>query len=193
MRLSDPISVAILAGGKASRFGADKTLELIHGKTMIHWVYESIRNLSDDVFVVTKPHFLGKYDFLKTRMVFEPEESCGAIYGFINALKQAKYSWVLILAADMPAFRSAICIKLAELRRESIRAIIPQTNRLQPLAGLYSVDCLSELEHRAIKGDLKLETLSKLAGSEVVSLEADFHDAFANINTRSDYEAFLSR
>ena len=191
MNPPEPFSVAILAGGRARRFGSDKNRAPIKGKPMIQHVYESVQKMSDDIFVVTKPNLADHYEFLNLRIFCEPEAVYAPLFGLIQALKQAKHMWTLILASDMPAIQPDIFSFLAGVRTNLTRAVIPKTDHIQPLAGFYSKDCITDLELRSKKGDFKLNNLISLDGFKIIKIMPQFYDSFANINTTEEYQLFV--
>jgi molybdopterin-guanine dinucleotide biosynthesis protein A len=88
---------AVIAGGKSTRFGSDKALARLRGRTLIDQVVETLAGQTADVIVVGR-----EYDGL-TGIPDRPGPDLGPLGGIAAALVEAKargYSAVLTAPCD---------------------------------------------------------------------------------------------
>ena len=101
---------AILAGGRSSRFGSDKGVALLHGRTLI-----------DHAGAVLAPHVAAVVLCGRSRDDWvctddRPRQGLGPLGGIAGALHRAArtgYSSVLTIACDMPAVPPELIASLA--------------------------------------------------------------------------------
>ena len=109
-------SVAILAGGKAKRFGGKiKSLLTIDGRPIIEIIADSLSNLSNDLIVVTD-----KVDICRTlksevRCVKDLIPNRGPLSGLHAALVTAENNPVFICGGDMPFVKPYLVKRLYEI------------------------------------------------------------------------------
>ncbi|MDE7034326.1 MAG: molybdenum cofactor guanylyltransferase [Mucispirillum sp.] len=100
------ISYAVLSGGKAKRFGSDKTKVLYKGKPLYIYSLETGLVISSDVMHISKhaekyQPFLENVQYLHDDL----EEIC-PMSGLIKAAKAAKYDDIFTVSADAPLISS---------------------------------------------------------------------------------------
>src|SRR5262245_25787248 len=90
-------AAVILAGGRSSRFGTDKTRAEVDGSTLLHRVLAAVERVSppiDEVVVI------GPWAPPGMRHVVEPVRFEGPLAALVFGLEQVTASDVLVLAAD---------------------------------------------------------------------------------------------
>lgn len=100
------ISYAVLSGGKAKRFGSDKTKALYKGKPLYIYGLETGLSISSDVMHISKDAekyqpFLENVRYLQDDL----EETC-PMCGLIKAAQTAKYDDIFTVSADAPLISS---------------------------------------------------------------------------------------
>ena len=100
------ISYAVLSGGKAKRFGSDKTKALYKGKPLYIYGLETGLSISSDVMHISKDAekyqpFLENVQYLQDDL----EETC-PMSGLIKAAQTAKYDDIFTVSADAPLISS---------------------------------------------------------------------------------------
>lgn len=100
------ISYAVLSGGKAKRFGSDKTKALYKGKPLYIYGLETGLSISSDVMHISKDAekyqpFLENVRYLQDDL----EETC-PMSGLIKAAQTAKYDDIFTVSADAPLISS---------------------------------------------------------------------------------------
>ncbi len=183
------LSGAVLAGGRSSRFGADKALASWRGKTLLEHALAGLQGC-EERFVVGGD--AARYGFAGVAVHPDPEPHRGSLSGLALALQVAAQPRVAATACDMPRLSGAYWSFLAGL--EPADAVIPEnaSGRLEPLAAIYAVTCLApvrvalEADQLRMTGWLERVTVRVVAWSDVESRFGS--DAFRNVNTRADLE-----
>src|SRR5258708_38830334 len=108
-----PRSVAILAGGQATRFGGrDKGALLVDGRTIRERQIEAIAPLTDDLRVVVSDIVPG----------------CGPLGGLHAALTAARHDTLFLIACDMPFVSTPFVAYLISLAAGG-DAVVPRSER----------------------------------------------------------------
>lgn len=100
------ISYAVLSGGKAKRFGSDKTKALYKEKPLYTYGLEVGLEISNNVMHISKDiekykPFLDNVQYLQDDL----EETC-PMSGLIKAAQMAKYDEIFVVSADAPLINS---------------------------------------------------------------------------------------
>src|SRR3989344_5355771 len=95
----EPVYGLVLAGGKSSRMGVDKSLLLINGRTAFTIGYKALKEHCDKVYIsCTKRQekFFSGYS-----QIHDMHEGCGPLGGLVSAFLTHYGTWI-VLACDMP-------------------------------------------------------------------------------------------
>ena len=187
------ISAAILAGGRATRFGgADKASLVVGGLRIVERQLAAIGAVTDDVRIVAND--AARYAALGVRVVPDLIAGVGPLGGLYTALVDARHDRVLVLACDLPFVPAALLERLAmeSGTAQQVDAVVPRTARgLEPLCAVYWKACAGRAQAQIARGDLRMTAL--LADLHVRELGRDVlapYDGealFENVNTPHDY------
>lgn len=149
------VSVAILCGGKSSRFGEDKLYYRINGLPLFKIVYEKFKDLTDDIFLqgaMVKEN--GGLLCYRDRV-----EDRGPLGGIYSALMNAKHDLVFVMAADMPDVDPRIFLEMKKY--DNYYVVVPVWNSRyhEPLCAIYSKDMMPIIKTMLDKGILKVSRL----------------------------------
>ncbi|MDL2258007.1 molybdenum cofactor guanylyltransferase [Eubacteriales bacterium OttesenSCG-928-K08] len=189
-------TVAILAGGASSRMGFDKQLLKIHHQRLIAALQPSLREVFDDVLVVTNRPEL--YDGLGVRAVCDILPGKGPLSGLHAALHHTKSEYVYALACDMPRF-SGDYARFLQSQIANQDACVTQTGEwIEPFHAYYGKNALPTLENDLLADKTSVYYLLKKLNTLYVpeaSARAFTPDwsLFCNLNTKEDYQRFLSQ
>lgn len=183
-------SVAVLAGGQSRRFGEDKTLAKINGRSITSLLTERMKVLSSDVMVVSKDK--NKFtDIRDVNLIMDVYKTQCPLVGIITALAHAKYSRVFVVSADTPFVKVELVKFLAEKEKD---VVLPVTGgKVHTLCGIYSDKILNTLNYYFEKHIYRILDILDEADTEYVG-ESDClkYDSdlisFININTKKDFE-----
>lgn len=104
---------AVLAGGASRRMGRDKRVIEIDGIPMLRRAVEAVREVADEVLVVTAPRRPMPADLAAgTPVVEDLRPDAGPLAGIEAALTAARHDLVLVLACDHPAASPAVLAAL---------------------------------------------------------------------------------
>ncbi|WP_298168150.1 molybdenum cofactor guanylyltransferase [Novosphingobium sp.] len=157
---------AVLAGGQSSRFGSDKALAALGGRTLLARAVASLEAQCDGVIVV------GRGDISD-----RPRSGMGPLGGIAAALHHAAshgYSEVLTCGVDCGGLGSGTRTELAPA---------PAYVADQPVIGLWPASAAPALD-AFLASDAKhsMRAFAEMIGARRVNLSA----SPANINTRED-------
>jgi molybdopterin-guanine dinucleotide biosynthesis protein A len=196
-------TAAILAGGRAVRFGGrDKSALVIGGRSILERQIAELLRVTDDVLVVGAEEGTGRFLVELAhpksprplfRLVPDRVSGCGPLGGLDAALAAARDDVVAIVACDMPFVTTPFLKHLVALAREA-DAVVPRTERgYHPLCAAYTRACLPAVARRL--ADRRLKMTGLLEEVRVRELTAGEIDAFgdrrrllANVNSPADYE-----
>lgn len=181
------VTGVIQAGGKSTRMGgAPKALVELGGRRLIERVVAVVREVVDDVLVVTNTPDL--YRFLGLPMVPDAFVDHGSLGGIYSGLAAAAGDAAFTVACDMP-FLSAPVARLVVERAGEADVVIPRAgDQLQTLHAVYGKACLPHMQARLSAGRLKIvgffDAVRVLEISEeAVARHADPEVVFMNVNT----------
>jgi molybdopterin-guanine dinucleotide biosynthesis protein A len=184
----------VLAGGRSSRFGANKALADWRGTTLIESVVNSLLKVLPSVIVVTKN--ASELAFLKSERVSVIEDLCRdghPMGGLFTALRSLKTGHAFVAACDMPFVRPEL-IEALWLSRADYDAVIPVWKDVrQPLCGVYARGCVGMIRSSIDADALGIARLFDvlrtrfMLESEVLGVDPQ-GISFMDIDTREDYE-----
>jgi molybdopterin-guanine dinucleotide biosynthesis protein A len=165
-----PISGYVLAGGRSSRMGTDKSLLPLAGKPLIAHAVTKLRRICADVHILSANPALAPY----APLVSDLHPNCGPVGGIEAALTHSPHDWVLILPVDVPFLPTAILqgwasatVDPAETNRA---AMLTADGRTQPAICLLHREILPSIAAAVALEEHKL--LSVLEASvEVLALQ----------------------
>ncbi|MBI5247614.1 MAG: molybdenum cofactor guanylyltransferase [Elusimicrobia bacterium] len=183
----------VLAGGRSSRFGANKALADWNGAPLVRGVVDSLLEVLPKVLVVTKN--AAELAFLKSERVEVIADLCHEGHpmgGLFTALHRLETGHAFVVACDMPFVRPALISALWELRADYDAVIPVWRGRRQPLCGVYARSCVG-MVRASIEEDAlgisrlfdSLRTRFMLEG-EISSVDPEGL-SFMDIDTREDY------
>ncbi|GAA0444566.1 hypothetical protein GCM10008983_22460 [Lentibacillus halophilus] len=181
----------ILAGGKSSRMGTDKSLLTIYGKSAITHVTEELKKCSSQTTVITNNP--ASHTFLGIDMYTDRYKDMGPLAGIESGLYHSNSDVCLFAACDMPFIDQSIYHLLYQ-SLENVDAVIPVYNeRMHPLAGIYKKQVLPQVQCLLHHDERKVRTLFKYINVRYVSHYKNIPDQklekhFFNMNDPAQYE-----
>jgi molybdopterin-guanine dinucleotide biosynthesis protein A len=191
-------SAAILAGGRARRFGgADKGALLVGGRRIVERQLEVLRQVSDDIVIVGHRMFEETCD-AGVRYVADRVADSGPLGGLDAAFAATADDCLIVIASDMPFVNRPLLSSLVRLS-DSVDAVVPRTERgYHPLCAVYRRSCHPVVIRRLVERRLKMVELLEDLSVRVVEQDdlAEYggERVLANVNTPDelrDLEALL--
>ncbi|ATW23636.1 molybdenum cofactor guanylyltransferase [Candidatus Formimonas warabiya] len=185
-------SGVILAGGKSTRMGMDKTLITINNEPIIHRIVGELKSVLDELIIVSNE--VNKFGLAGTREIMGAFPEKGPLGGIHAGLTAAAHEYSFVVAGDMPW-----CDKnLAQLLLDyapGYDVAVPRIGKyLEPLFAVYSKRCLPYVEF-ILKHDTPKITAFydkvkvNYVGEAIIRSVADPDKVFFNINTPDDYSS----
>ncbi len=178
----------ILAGGKSSRMGTDKGFLVLNGKAIVQHVIEQIQPALDKVIIVSdNPH----YQKFGLEIIGDLIKNIGPAGGIYSALNHASSNQIFIVSCDVPFINSAAVNFMIEASKQSQITLPQHENKIEPLFGIYSKQCLPQWKKNIQQGIIKLQSL--VSQFDLLKVNVDNNTLFdksffSNINTKTDFE-----
>jgi molybdopterin-guanine dinucleotide biosynthesis protein A len=157
------VSAIVLAGGRSSRFGADKLSAAIDGRPLLDRAVEGVGAVARDVVVVLAPGDRRRVGG-SVRTVADPEPHGGPLIGLAAGLEVAAESIVVVAGGDMPALDAEVLglmvRTLAAAGEGTDAVVLVQRSRIAPLPAVLRTGAASDVVHRLIAdGERSLRVL----------------------------------
>jgi molybdenum cofactor guanylyltransferase len=175
---------AILAGGGGRRIGGDKAIVELHGRPLISYPLEAVRQALGRVAILAKADTKLPYVSGVTVWI-EPDPRRHPLVGIMQALALAEGRPVVVCGADLPFVSAQLINRLATAKPGRAPAVIAcLQGEMQPLLGCYQGRALPLLSHDAqgATGPLR-ETIQAI---DPVLLEVDDPDELFDIDSPDD-------
>jgi len=186
------LSGIILAGGKSSRFGKDKSRLELAGRRVLENLLEVLGQFPFQRLAVVTAR--GKAESWPEGIeILDDQEGLGPIGGITTALRHLP-GGVLVAACDMPLISAPLVEWLLDQYDPQADAVIPRhPGGIEPLFSIYEKNFLPALEQAIRTGRYALHFLFAAAKVRFVDVPEKFSAAreFANINRPEDYERIV--
>ena len=185
----EPVSAIILAGGQSRRMGRDKALIAFEDRPIIAHVIDTLRELSDDVLIVSNRS--AAYESFGIRIVPDADPPSGPLGGISAGLAAAQHDLAIVVACDMPFLNTQLLRSLVD-RAVNVDAVVPLTgDQFEPLHAVYRRTCLAAIERHLAGGDRRVISFFDEVRVKAVP-ETDWRSldptgrSIANLNTPDD-------
>lgn len=190
------ITSIVLAGGKGTRLGKDKLLELVGDRPLLQRVIDSLSSISERILVVTaQGQNLPAIQATQTTVasVSDIYPGKGALGGIYTGLTATNSQYSLVVAADMPFLNPDLLQHLVGVAT-GFDVVMPRINgEIEPLHAVYSRDCLPAIQEQIERNQLQIRVFLEQVRVRYMELaEIDRFDpshlSFFNVNTPDDLE-----
>lgn len=196
-RPATTMSGAILAGGRARRFGGrDKAGLVVGGASILERQIRVLAKVADRVVIVANEG--EAYRATGLPVVPDAWPDGGPLGGIYTALLEAASERVVVVACDMPFIRADFldymrgCSGAAD-------AVVPRTpDGLHPLCAVYSRAAIATIERHLASGEMKVTDMLRslrvreVSPDEIARFDPDGSLLF-NVNTADDYARAAAR
>ena len=180
----------VLAGGKSTRFGENKSEVKLGNSTLLEHTLNKIKTKFNKIIIVSNNKLLKNYTVIDDCI----EGQLGPLVGVLSAMKWIKtntfsYSWLATFPCDTPFFNISIIdefTKAAKLN-DSYLYFAKTKEKRHNIFGLWSLKLADTLEEDIIKNNYrKVEKWADKIGVKIINFSFDNTDPFFNINTKED-------
>ena len=185
------IAGAILAGGKARRFGGqNKARLIIQGHSIIERQVALLRAVADEVFLVG--HDPSRFADLGLPVFPDRVSGAGALGGILTALESTSADRVLVIACDMPFLEEGLLRALAARSESGDGAWVRTARGPEPLVACYRQQARDRIREAIESAHFKAAALGERLTmqeltEEEVSAFGPVERLLANVNTPEDY------
>ena len=189
------IGCILLAGGRGSRFGKDKSWVEFGGQTLLQRAVSNLGFLSSEIVIVTAAG--RELPELKTastlKVINDLTSNQGPLMGIYTGLVHSSFQYNLVVACDMPFVNQELVEHMAG-SAAGYDVVMPRIDLLkEPLHAVYARTCLGAIETMLARQEFKIDSLLRLVKVRYVeSDEIDRfdprHTSFFNINQTADLE-----
>lgn len=190
----------ILAGGKSQRFGLNKALLKIGGKTVMEIMADRLKPIVADILIsANSPE---EYAFLKLPIVQDIYPNCGPLAGLHAALSRSTTDRNLVASCDMPLMSTEMIAYLAAYETGKKIVVMRVAGHMQFFPGIYRKSVLPVLEEILAGSTATVSTrrersfyaLIEKTKAEIIDpsvLNFYREELFFNMNTREDYDKIM--
>lgn len=150
----ESVTGAVLCGGRSTRFGSDKALLELGGRTLLQRALDSLAPAAERLIVGRA------YTHVAARFVPDLRPGLGPLAGLEAALHATEHDWVALAGCDLPcltvAFWRLLCRRARPGRPVSVR---DGRGDFEPLAALYPRSALRPVASRLDAGRLDMQSL----------------------------------
>ena len=184
----------ILAGGKSSRFGSNKSLSNLSNIKLIEHVINKISKYFSEILIVSNDSKL-ILDSSNIKIIKDCKRGqLGPLIGVLSAMKYAnqkkKYNWVITFPCDTPFFDETIIEKMiqkASSKNEKI-FLIKDKKQKHNIFGIWSTSLEKTLELDLNNNFRKVDLWADKIGCSYIEKDIKNKNEFLNINTKEDLE-----
>ena len=191
-------SAAILAGGRATRFGGrDKSRLRVGGRSILERQIAELAKLTDDVMLIVGTRHETTVVPPPLRVVADRVPDSGPLGALDAALAAARHDPLVVVACDMPFVTAGLFEHLLAFTAEA-DAVVPRTERgYHPLCAAYTRACqpaiAAHLEARRLRMiDFLEDVRVRAVGGAELDVLGDRHRLLANVNTPAEYDAIAA-
>ena len=172
----------VLAGGKSTRMGIDKSSLVYHDVPQYQYVYDLLLPYCDRVFVSTE-----RILDLPTLPDLDLYKNSGPIGGLLSAFEFALEDWIVI-AIDYPYFSSSEIEELIGDQNELASVIYhSETGYFEPFLGIYKAKFKSILIKNFEKGNHSMQSI--LTSNPVGKVLPSKIELIRNVNTIDEFKS----
>ena len=182
----------ILAGGKSSRFGSNKSLSNLKNFKLIEYVIQKLNKKFDEILIVSNDSKL-IFENKKINIIKDCIEGyLGPLVGVLSAIKYAnnskKYQWIMTFPCDTPFFDEIIIDQMIEKTTNTKEKIIFIKDKKQRhnIFGTWSTSLEKILEEDLANSYRKVDLWADKIGCSFIEKDLKNENEFLNINTKED-------
>ena len=175
----------ILAGGKSSRMGQNKSLMKYNDVPMIEYIYNQLDGKFNEILIGANNANL--YEYLNLKIVEDKITDRGPLMGILSCLEKSGNDLNFVTACDIPEINIKFVEKML-LESEGYDIIMPVTgtDKYEPLFAVYRKSVIKPAEKILNCGKRRITELFKYLNVKLIELPEN--NWYFNINTLDDYK-----
>jgi molybdopterin-guanine dinucleotide biosynthesis protein A len=186
--LIEKATAIIMAGGKSTRMGTDKSMLPIEGRPIIKGICERLSTCFEQILISADNK--DKFEFLGCEVVPDKIPGQGPLMGIASALEASSNELNFIVACDIPRMelrRVRRIIFEAATEEHDIVVPVALDGQYEPLFAVYRKSALRAVNKVLASGGRKISDVFTLCNVKKIDLGADL----VNLNSTAEYEEFI--
>ena len=186
----------ILAGGKSTRMGVNKSFLKLGNETIVERITDLMKSTFNEVIIITNSP--DEYKFLNLPLYEDIFKDKGPLGGIHSGLTHSKTENNFFISCDIPLMTKEMIEYIVEYKSEKPIKFCEAAGYHQPLAGGYSKLVIAEVEKvisdKNAVTDKSFHHFLKKVDAEIIHPEnLPFYKGvtFFNLNSKTDYEHLL--
>jgi molybdopterin-guanine dinucleotide biosynthesis protein A len=188
--LIEKATAIIMAGGRSTRMGTDKSMLPIEGRPIIKGICERLSTCFEQILISADNK--EKYEFLGYEVIPDKIPGQGPLMGIASALEASSNELNFIVACDIPH------IELGHVRRIISEAadgeydiVVPVAGdgQYEPLFAVYRKSALRAVNKVLSSGGRKISDVFAFCKVKKI----DLGENLVNLNTTAEYEEFIKK
>ena len=181
----------VLAGGKSTRMGRDKTLVRVKKTRMLEG---TVKLLADEFPEIIVSANTIPQDVSGVTTIADIMPGRGPLGGIHASLIKSQYHNNFIIACDMPFIDIRLAVYMVSLAEAGHDAVVPRLGKYyQPLFSVYSKNCIPAIEKSLKQGRNQIISFYYAVKTRFVSLDeikkiGEPDTIFFNVNTPGDLD-----
>lgn len=190
------ITGVILAGGKSSRMGTNKSFLKLGNKTIIERIVDLMKSIFSDIIIITNT--AEDYKHLNLYLFEDIYKWKGPLAGIHSALVNSSTEKIFVLSCDVPLMSKEMIEYIIEYKSDKPIKFCEAAGYHQPLVGVYSKEILNDVEKFISSmevSDKSFHRFLKSVDVEIIhpnDLSIYNDEIFFNVNKKDDYEKLLT-
>ena len=189
-------SAVVLAGGKSSRMGFDKSTMVLQNKKLIESTIKKLDSLFDDI-IISVDCIEKKSEFNHDKIVVDKVKGVGPLGGMISALEMAQSDRLFVIPCDMPVIDIKYISFMMKYMDDNEIILSEKNGYFEPFPGFYSKSLIPRIEELINQNRRSIRSIFECSRTKVIS-ESEWkklgfsEEIFTNLNTTQDVEKYLS-
>lgn len=186
------ITGVILAGGKSSRMGVNKTFLKLGNQSIIERIVDLLKSIFSEVILITNTP--EEFRFLQLPLYEDVYKWKGPLAGIHSGLLNSKTGQNFIISCDVPLISKEMIEYIIEYKSDKPIKFCEAAGYHQPLVGRYSKKILKEIEKFISNNEMSDKSFHcflKSVDAEIIHPEKLLFykdELFFNLNRPEDYE-----
>lgn len=188
--LIEKATAIIMAGGRSTRMGTDKSMLPIEGRPIIKGICERLSTCFEQILISADNE--EKYEFLGCEVIPDTIPGQGPLMGIASALQASSNELNFIVACDIPHIELRhvrTIISEAADGEHDIVVPVAADGQYEPLFAVYRKSALRAINKVLSSGGRKISDVFTLCNVKEIDLGADL----VNLNTTAEYEEFIKK
>ena len=194
------ITGVILAGGKSSRMGVNKSFLKIGDKTIIERTRDLMQKLFQENILITNSS--EEYESLGMPVFTDIIKGRGPLSGIHSGLVNANSKQIFVISCDLPLMKQELIYFIINYKPDADIKICEAAGFTQPLLGLYNKNILKALEvyfknwETLTTQGCRIKNFIQQCSHQIIFPENEpfyNNDLFFNMNKPEDYNQILNK